>query len=98
MDHALRFAKNPRMTRIALAIGTAVLLTGRTDGQEMRFFYPAPQPSQIHVTRNVPYGQLQMDVYRPATAREVRLPALVIFPVAAGEQSRADGAGVARAD
>jgi hypothetical protein len=30
------------MTRIALAIGTAVLLTGRTDGQEMRFFYPAP--------------------------------------------------------
>ena len=54
MDHSLPFAENARMARIALAIWTAVLLTTSADAQEMRFFYPAPQPSQVHVTRNVP--------------------------------------------
>lgn len=55
-------------------------------GQEMRFYYPTPEPSQIRVMKDVPYGSLKMDVYRPAAVPDAPMPALMLFHAASGEQ------------
>jgi acetyl esterase/lipase len=71
---------------MALVCSFAVLLAARAEGQERRFFYPAPQPLQVRVTKNVPYRARQMDVYRPATDSSEPLPALVFLNAATGDQ------------
>ncbi|MDQ3170829.1 MAG: tetratricopeptide repeat protein [Acidobacteriota bacterium] len=51
-----------------------------------RFMYPAPPPSAIDVTMNVPYGDgLQMDVYRPRNAAGP-LPVFIFFNIATGAE------------
>jgi hypothetical protein len=53
--------------------------------QEMKFFYPAPLPSSIEVTKDVPYGSLRLDLYRPA-GDATGLPVLVFSNIASGAQ------------
>jgi dienelactone hydrolase len=65
---------------VASTLGTAVV------AQEMRFFYPAPPDAAVEVLKDVPYGSLQMDVYRPATGERTMLPALVFSNLATGAE------------
>jgi acetyl esterase/lipase len=74
------------MARIALVCSIALLVAASAAGQDMAFYYPAPQPSQIRFTKDVAYGPLRLDVYQPATAADGRSPAVVLFHVAAGQQ------------
>ena len=62
---------------VALALATPAA------AQEAAFFYPAPAPSSVTVTRNVRFGAadtaiFRMDVYRPARRAPAR-PALVFY-------------------
>jgi dienelactone hydrolase len=66
---------------VVLALGVAT-----TTAQEMRFFYPAPSPAQVQASKDVPYGDLQMDVYRPVSTVGEAMPALVFFNTASGAQ------------
>lgn len=69
-----------------LAAVLVAALPTSAGAQDMRFVYPAPPPGALLVSRDVPYGDLQMDVYRPATPDSARLPALVFFNTATGAQ------------
>lgn len=74
------------MTRMSVACLLAVSVSGPAAAQEMRFYYPAPQPSEIRVTKDVAYGSLKMNVYRPAAAPHSPLPALILFHAGAGDE------------
>ena len=74
------------MTRHLLAACIAVAFVSSAAAQEMRVFYPAPPASAIAVSKDQPYGTLQMDVYRPANAAGKTLPVLVFFNIASGAQ------------
>ncbi len=73
------------MIRQPLAFGLAIVMGSVAAAQEMRFFYPAPPASAVEVSKDRPYGDLQMDVYRPKTAKGP-LPALMFFNTASGAQ------------
>jgi len=72
--------------RIAVAVAVAVVLGfGAVAGaQERQFHYPAPAPSSFTVLRDQAYGDLKMDVYRPANAAAA--PVLIVFNMASGAE------------
>jgi len=73
------------MPRILLA-AAAVLASGVAAGaQDRQFYYPAPAPSSFTVLRDQAYGDLKMDVYRPATPGAVA-PVLIIFNTVSGAE------------
>jgi dienelactone hydrolase len=51
----------------------------------MRFYYPAPAADVVDVSKDVAYGELKMDVYRPKQSGG-QLPALIFFNTATGAQ------------
>ncbi len=73
------------MIRQPLAFGLAIVMGSVAAAQEMRVFYPAPPASAVEISKDRPYGDLQMDVYRPKTAKGP-LPALIFFNTASGAQ------------
>ena len=77
---------NRHMTRYLLASCIVVSLGSVAAAQDMTFHYPAPPASAIDVSKDQPYGGLQMDVYRPRNAAGKALPALVFFNIASGAQ------------
>jgi hypothetical protein len=85
MDRHRHIRKNLLMTPRLPALCIAVALGSVASAQEMRFFYPAPPPSVVDVSKDRPYGDLQMDLYKPRNKTEP-LPALVFFNVATGAQ------------
>ena len=80
------------MPRVSLA-AVIIAATALTAQAQHQFFYPAPAPGTITVSKDVPYGvssavTLTMDVYRPARAG-ARRPALIFFNQSAGPQRTA---------
>ena len=80
------------MFRIAALSLLLALAPNAARGQD-NFFYPAPAPGTVTVSKDVPYAEtasikLLMDVYRPAKTAG-NAPALVFFNQAAGDQRRA---------
>src|SRR5688572_22291537 len=73
------------MLRTLTVASLTLLAAAPVATQEMKFFYPAPPPSSIEVTKDVPYGSLRMDLYRPAGAATA-LPVLVFSNIASGAQ------------
>ena len=73
------------MRRTLLAASAAVFAVATTTAQDMKFFYPAPAPSAIEVTKDVPYGELRLDIYRPSGAATA-LPAVIFSNLATGAQ------------
>lgn len=75
------------MTRFLAAGAFTCLVVAPLGAQERRFAYPAPPPSAIAVSMDVPYGpSLHMDVYRPRDAAGTSAVALVFFNIATGAQ------------
>jgi dienelactone hydrolase len=67
--------------RATLAI---ILLSGAVAAaQERSFFYPQPAASSFTVLRDQAYGDLKMDVFRPANAT-APAPVLIVFNTVAG--------------
>jgi acetyl esterase/lipase len=85
VDRSRSTLDNQRMSRIFIVSTLAVALAANAAAQEMRFFYPAPAADTIDVSKDVAYGELKMDVYRPRQATG-QLPALIFFNIAAGAQ------------
>jgi dienelactone hydrolase len=83
MTHALRFV--PTIVGICIAIA----LTGvAAHSQNAPFFYRAPPPGAVAISKNVQYGTadtavLRMDIYHPGRTRATS-PALIFFNVASG--------------
>jgi dienelactone hydrolase len=73
------------MRRTLLAASAAVFAVATTTAQDMKFFYPAPAPSAIEVTKDVPYGELRLDIYRPGGGATA-LPAVIFSNLATGAQ------------
>ncbi len=73
------------MPRAIVAVA-AVLMSGAVAGaQERQFHYPAPALSSFTVLRDQTYGELKMDVYRPANAADPA-PVLIIFNTVSGAE------------
>jgi dienelactone hydrolase len=76
---------NHGMTRTIIAGVLAVVSGLAATAQDMRFYYPAPAADAIDVSKDVAYGELKMDVYRPKQSSGL-LPALIFFNTATGAQ------------
>ena len=73
------------MTRHLTAACVVLALAALVSAQELRFFYPAPPPASFAVATDHAYGDLRMDVYRPAKA-ETPLPVLILFNTVSGAE------------
>ena len=73
------------MTRHLTAACVVLALAALASAQELRFFYPAPPPASFAVATDHAYGDLRMDVYRPAKA-ETPLPVLILFNTVSGAE------------
>ncbi len=85
LDSGALRAHHPGMARHLTAGCVVFALAALADAQELRFFYPAPPPASFAVTTDHPYGDLRMDVYRPAKA-ETPLPVLILFNTVSGAE------------
>jgi dienelactone hydrolase len=80
---------------------TSLVFPATTGAQDLPFYYPAPPPETVKLTRAVAYGSaesvtLHMDVYQPATGSGA--PALVIYghmDPATGESNRTSNTNAA---
>jgi dienelactone hydrolase len=74
-----------RMLRTLLTASAATLAAVTITAQELKFFYPAPSPTSIDVTKDVAYGELRLDLYRPSGGANA-LPALIFSNLGTGAQ------------
>ena len=76
--------------RIVLAVCLAGSMGGALGAQAFHFVYPVTDAGSVTTAKEVAYGSaggeaLAMDVYRPAHSSKARLPAIVFFNQARGE-------------
>jgi len=75
----MRAMSSLRATVVMLLLSGAIVVA-----QDRRFFYPQPAPASFTVLRDQAYGDLKMDVYRPANTAAA--PVLIIFNMASGAE------------
>lgn len=80
------------MSRISMAcaLAAAFAAPSSANAQEAPFYYPAPAPGSIAITRGIQFGRsdtlpLRMDVFRPKNGSG-RLPMLIVFYSGVGAQ------------
>ena len=75
----------PRICALGAILAIAVAAPARA--QDPSFFYPAPPASSYTVSLDQPYGDLRMDVYRPAGTPGPK-PVLILFNTVSGPDKR----------
>ena len=73
------------MLRTLFTASAVTLVAATLAAQDLKFFYPAPASSAIEVTKDVAYGELRLDLYRPSGGGNA-LPALIFSNLATGAQ------------
>jgi dienelactone hydrolase len=73
------------MLRTLFTAFAATLVVTAIAAQDLKFFYPAPSPSSIEMTKDVAYGELRLDLYRPSGGASA-LPALIFSNLGTGAQ------------
>jgi dienelactone hydrolase len=73
------------MSRCLATLALLLASSAVAGAQERRFHYPAPAPSSFTLLADQAYGDLRMDVYRPANAT-APAPVLILFNIASGAE------------